>query len=202
MNANENRTPFDWETRFKTDDAPWERGGLHPAVAHFRQTGLLTASQSIYVPGCGRSPEPVAFAREGLRVTASDVAPSAVKRQTEQMMAAGLDAAVFEADGLDWRPPVPFDLLWEQTFLCAIHPHDRQRYEAMAFEMLKPGGHLIALFMQKDEPGGPPFGCSIEAMRQLFSEARWIWPDDADLVAFEHPKLNDKAELAGVLVRR
>lgn len=202
MSAIENHTPLDWEAKFKAGDAPWERGGLHPAAAHFRQTGMLTADKSIYVPGCGRSPEPVAFARYGLRVTASDVAPSAVKRQSEQMTAAGLDAAVFEADGLSWRLPAPFDLLWEQTFLCAIHPHDRPRHEKMAFEVLKPGGRLIALFMQKDEPGGPPYGCSLPAMRLLFPETRWIWPADDAFIAFPHPELGGKAELGGVLVRR
>jgi len=202
MTQSENRTQVDWETRFQADDAPWERRGLHPALEHFRKAGLLTAGQSIYVPGCGRSPEPVAFARLGLRVSASDVAPSAVKRQKEQITAAGLNAAVFEADGLDWRPPVPFDLLWEQTFLCAIHPRDRERYEQMAHEVLKPGARLIALFMQKDEPGGPPYGCSLGAMRLLFPAARWDWPADADFTPFPHPDLGGKAELGGVLVRR
>jgi len=202
MTQDDARTPFDWETRFKADDAPWEREGLHPAVAHFRKAGVLTAGQSIYVPGCGRSPEPVALARQGLRVTASDIAPSAVRRQRDQITAAGLNAAVIEADGLDWRPPVPFDLLWEQTFLCAIHPRDRDRYEGMAHDVLKPGARLIALFMQKDEPGGPPYGCAIPAMRELFSEARWTWPDEESLTSFPHPSLNGKAECAAVLVRR
>lgn len=202
MSESEVRTTMDWESKFQADDAPWERGGVHPAVAHFRKTGVLTAGQSIYVPGCGRSPEPAAFARFGLRVTASDVAPSAVKRQKEQMTAAGLDAAVFEADGLAWRPPIPFDLMWEQTFLCAIHPRDRARYEAMAFEVLKPGGRLIALFMQKDEPGGPPYGCGLEAMEALFPAERWTWPAASEFVDFPHPSLGGKAERGGVLIRR
>jgi SAM-dependent methyltransferase len=198
----QNRTAFDWETRFQTGDAPWEREGPHPAVAHFRKAGVLIAGQSIYVPGCGRSPEPTALARYGLRVTASDIAPSAVKRQKEQITAAGVNAAVIETDGLQWRPPAPFDLLWEQTFLCAIHPHDRERYEQMAHDVLKPGGRLIALFMQKDERGGPPYSCPIEAMQELFAQARWSWPADTAFTAFPHPSLNGKPELGAVLVRR
>ena len=105
-------------------------------------------------------------------------------------------------DGLAWRPPVPFDLLWEQTFLCAIHPHDRARYEQTAHAVLKPGARLIALFMQKDEPGGPPYGCSLEAMRALFPAERWIWPGDEAFTPFPHPSLNGKPELGGILVRR
>ena len=112
------------------------------------------------------------------------------------------NATALEANGLSWRPDAPFDRLYEQTFLCAIHPRDREAYAQMAFEVLKPGGQLLVLFMQKDERGGPPYGCSIPAMKTLFSEARWIWPEAESLTLFPHPRLNDKAELASVLTRR
>ncbi len=199
--VSEDRTPMDWEARFRDGDTPWERGGVHPAVAHWLDTGTLQAGQSVYVPGCGRGAEPRVLAEAGLTVTASDMAPSAAAFQREAL-AAHSHATAIEADSLAWRPETPFDRLYEQTFLCAIHPHLRSDYEAMAFEALKPGGQLLALFMQKDERGGPPYGCSIPAMRKLFTEERWIWPETDSLVAFPHPRLNDKAELAGILTRR
>lgn len=195
------QTPMDWEARFKADDVPWERGGVHPAVAHWMATGALAPGLSIYVPGCGRGPEPGHLAEAGLEVTASDLAPSATAYQRQALE--GFDnATALEADGLSWRPDAPFDRLYEQTFLCAIHPRDREGYEQMAFEVLKPGGQFLALFMQKDERGGPPYGCSIPAMMKLFPEERWIWPGAESLTPFPHPRLNDKAELAGVLTRR
>lgn len=197
----EDRTPMDWEARFKDDDAPWERGGVHPAVAHWIAAGALAPGLSVYVPGCGRGLEPAHLSEAGLEVTASDLAPSAVAYQ-RQALEGFANATALEANGLSWRPDAPFDRLYEQTFLCAIHPRDREAYAQMAFEVLKPGGQLLALFMQKDERGGPPYGCSIPAMKTLFSEARWIWPEAESLTPFPHPRLNDKAELASVLTRR
>lgn len=197
----ENRTPFDWEARFQAEDAPWERGVVHPAVTHWIETGAVTPAQRVYVPGCGRGAEPAALAAAGMDVTASDVAPSAAAFQREALKAFP-GAVMVEGDSLAWRPPEPFDALYEQTFLCAIHPRQRGAYEAMAFDVLRPGGKLLALFMQKTEAGGPPYGCLMPAMRALFPDERWIWPDEAAFTPFPHPNLGGKAELGGVLVRR
>ena len=78
----------------------------------------------------------------------------------------------------------------------------RETYEAALIRWLKPGGRLLALFMQKAERGGPPYGCSLEAMRALFPDTRWIWPADESFVPCPHPSLNGKPELAGILTRR
>jgi SAM-dependent methyltransferase len=201
MTNSETRTSVDWQARFEADDAPWERPGVHPAVAHWLEAGALRPGLSVYVPGCGRGREPEALAQAGLKVTASDYAPSAAAFQRDKL-APFSSTEVVEANSLTWRPEAPFDRLYEQTFLCAIHPHDRAAYENMAFEVLKPGGQLLALFMQKDERGGPPYGCSIPAMKTLFPEDRWVWPDAASFIPFPHPSLNGKPELAGALIRR
>lgn len=201
MPSSEPPASVDWQARFEADDAPWERPDVHPALAHWRATGVLTPGLRIYIPGCGRGLEPEALARAGLRVSASDSAPSAAAFQREKLSRFS-NAEMIESDSLAWRHDAPFDLLYEQTFLCAIHPHNRRAYEAMAFEVLKPGGRLLALFMQKDERGGPPYGCSIPAMRALFTEDRWNWPELESFARFPHPGLNGKPELAGALIRR
>jgi SAM-dependent methyltransferase len=198
----EDRTPFDWETRFRDDDTPWERRQLHPAAAHWLAEGVLAPGLGVIVPGCGRAPEVVAFARAGLHVTAGDVAPTALAWQRDRLDAAGLDAGLVEADLTQWRPGEPADLVYEQTFLCAIPPRLRADYERAVHAWLKPGGRLLALFMQKAERGGPPYGCSLEAMHALFPAERWTWPADDAFTAWPHPSLNGKPELGGVLVRR
>ncbi|MCC5995108.1 MAG: methyltransferase domain-containing protein [Oceanicaulis sp.] len=197
----EERTGMDWEARFRAGDAPWERAGVHPALPDWAQAGAFTAGGSMLVPGCGRGAEPEAFARLGLALTGIDLAPSAITWQRARFAEAGLNGTFLAADALAWRPDTPFDALWEQTFLCAIHPRLRTDWEAMAHASLRPGGSLFALFMQKDEPGGPPYGCSLEAMRDLLPESRWIWPD-TPLMAYPHPGLSGKAELAAHLIRR
>lgn len=192
---------MDWDARFRADDAPWERKGLHPAFAHWQSLGLLQARKSIYVPGCGRGEEPLALAKAGLHVTAIDLSPTAIDWQKARFAEAGLSAYLEAGDALAFRPDTPFDLYWEQTFLCAIPPKMRETYEAAAHAQLRPGGVLLALFMQKEEMGGPPYGCALPAMRALFPDTRWQWPDD-EPTAFPHPGLNGKAELGVALARR
>ncbi|KAA5805349.1 methyltransferase domain-containing protein [Alkalicaulis satelles] len=191
----------DWEARFRDSDAPWERPGVHPALTDWAQDGAFDRRWRMLVPGCGRGTEPEAFARLGLSVTGVDMAPTAIAWQQARFDAAGLTGALLAADALAYRPDAPFDALWEQTFLCAIHPRLRPDWEMMAHACLKPGGVLFALFMQKDEPGGPPYGCGLDAMRQLLPGQRWIWPE-GELKAYPHPGLNAKPELAARLIRR
>ncbi|MBI1263928.1 MAG: methyltransferase domain-containing protein [Alphaproteobacteria bacterium] len=195
------RTGMDWEARFRADDAPWERVGVHPALPHWADAGAFKPGSRILVPGCGRSAEPGAFARLGLAVTGVDLAPSAIDWQLARFASENLTGRFVITDALAFRPDLPFDAVWEQTFLCAIHPRLRPDWEAMAHASLKPGGSLFALFMQKDEPSGPPYGCAMDAMRALLPDTRWIWPE-TPLTAYPHPHLNDKAELAARLIRR
>ncbi|WP_300542368.1 methyltransferase domain-containing protein [Maricaulis sp.] len=202
MNETPERTAFDWDTRFRDDDTPWERPDLHPAVADWTQAGELAAGCSVIIPGCGRAPELGHFARMGLAATGADISPTAIAWQRTQLAEAGATATLIEGDVLAWRPEAPADLVYEQTFLCAIPPRLREAYEHAVFDWLKPGGHLLALFMQKEEKGGPPYGCSLEAMRILFPAERWIWPDDNRFIPYPHPSLGGKPELGGILVRR
>lgn len=193
--------PVDWDARFRADDAPWERKGLHPAFAHWQALGLLTPESSIYVPGCGRGEEPLALAKAGLSVTAIDLSATAIAWQRARFADAGLSAHLEAGDAIAYRPDTPFDLYWEQTFLCAIPPRLREAYETAAHAQIRPGGALLALFMQKEEMGGPPYGCGLPAMRTLFPDTRWQWPD-SEPTAFPHPGLSGKPELAVALVRR
>jgi methyl halide transferase len=201
------RSSFDWDIRFRNDETPWERSGLHPAAETWIRTGVLAPGQSVIIPGCGRCPEVEAFARAGLTVTAGDLSETALAWQSSRLSSAGLSAQLISGDMLEgagglWLPDVPVDRVYEQTFLCAIPPRLRETYEAALCRWLKPGGQLLVLFMQKQERGGPPYGCPLDAMHALFPESRWEWPAEADFVPYPHPSLNGKPELGGILVRR
>ncbi len=207
MNDADERPPFEWEARFQADETPWERGDVHPAARMWLETGELAKGMSVIIPGCGRCPEVTAFARAGLEVIAADLSQTAIAWQQRQLAAQKLSAVTIEGDILKpghgaWYPDQPVDRVYEQTFLCAIPPRLRVAYEASLIKWLKPGGKLLALFMQKEERGGPPYGCSLEAMHELFPDERWIWPPDDHFIAVPHPSLNGKPELAGALTRR
>ena len=192
---------MDWEARFATDDTPWERPGVHPAFIAWRDAGEFNLGERVIIPGCGRSPELSVFAASGLAATGADLSATALVHQRHVLEAAGLEAELIEGDVLTQRFERPFDLVYEQTFLCAIPPRLREEYEAALRAWLRPGGRFYALFMQKEERGGPPYGCDLEAMRTLFPDEAWIWPGDEPR-AWPHPALNGKAELGAILRRR
>jgi trans-aconitate methyltransferase len=118
--------------------------------------------------------------------------------QREALANAGLTGSVEQANLFEWNPPVPADLVYEQTCLCALHPNQWRAYESALHRWLKPGGHLAAMFMQKEGEGGPPFHCGIDAMRNLFHEETWQWSEQ--LYRSEHQI--GVCELAFLLTRR
>ena len=201
MTKTSERTPMDWDQRFRDETTPWERRGLHPAFVDWRDNGAFDDIERVIVPGCGRAHELQAFAALGKAAIGADLSATALAWQKAHLEKAGLSAELIEADILLWRPDAPLDAVYEQTFLCAIPPRLREEYEQAVHAWLKPGGKLFALFMQKEEPGGPPYGCAIPAMQDLFPEDRWIWPD-GEPVPYPHPTLSGKPELATILTRR
>ncbi len=165
---------LDWDAKFQAGTTPWQRGELHPAFVAWRGSGVLAPGR-ILVPGAGRSPEPLALAQAGFRVTIVDAAAQAVAFQRGQV--GGLGATVEQGDLMDWRSAEPFDAIYDQTCLCALPPAVWPGYAARLHAWLRPGGVLAVLFMQTGRPGGPPFDCDMDAMRELFAADDWTWPD-------------------------
>ena len=187
-----------WEEKYRANTIPWDRGGTSPALHDWLATGALVPGR-ILIPGCGRGHEAVDLARAGFRVTALDIAPTALQHLAAQLEQAGLDADLVCADALSWQPESPFDALYEQTCLCALDPGHWAAYEAQLHRWLRPGGGLFALFMQTGKEGGPPFHCALPDMRTLFPEGRWHWEGQPHK---EVPHPNGLFEYATLLTRR
>lgn len=187
---------LDWESRFQAGTTPWQRESLHPAFLSWRDQGILAPGR-ILVPGAGRSAEPLALAQAGFSVTVVDAAASAVAFQRDRL--AGWPARVEQGDLLAWDAPELFDMVYEQTCLCALPPPVWPAYAARLHGWLRPGGVLAALFMQTGKWGGPPYDCSLEAMRTLFAPEAWLWPQTLP-PPVTHPRLY--AEQPAALTRR
>ncbi|WP_343632951.1 methyltransferase domain-containing protein [Roseateles sp.] len=195
-----------WQERFETGQTGWDRGGPHPQLAAWLEAGLLPRDARIVVPGCGRGHELAVLARAGLEVTGLDYTPAAVEIARAKLADEHLPGRVEQADVLAWRPDQPLDLVYEQTCLCALHPDHWTSYAEQLQRWLKPGGRLLALFMQarreESEHGqviGPPYHCDINAMRALFPQALWKWPAPPYT---QRPHERGWFELAVVLERR
>lgn len=173
-----------WQSRYLQGSLPWDRGAPNPQLLRWLEEGLLPAGSRVLVPGCGQGWEVLALAACGCEVAGIDFAPAALDLCRRHLDAAGLKAALFDADVLHWQPASPVDAVFEQTCLCALYPDYWQRYAAQLHAWLRPGGKLLALFMQvppeeESLPGcieGPPYHCDINGMRALFPAMLWEWP--------------------------
>ncbi len=165
----------DWESKYRSGETAWDRGGANPALMQWLADDALPPGRAL-VPGCGRGYEVVTLARAGWAVTAIDSAPSAVQSLRERLVTDGLRANIEQADLFEWSPADgPFDLIYEQTCLCALSPSQWPAYADRLAQWLRPGGVLAALFMQTGKPGGPPFDCPLDAMHRLFAPPTWVW---------------------------
>ncbi|HEX6827367.1 MAG TPA: methyltransferase domain-containing protein [Burkholderiales bacterium] len=198
MSTGQNDPTRFWEERYRSATTHWDRGGTSPALLEWLEQGALTPSR-ILVPGCGRGYEALELARRGFEVVALDFAPSAVRHLRDELLRAGLRAEVHEADVLAWTAEHPFDAIYEQTCLCALPPKTWARYEEQLRGWLRPGGRLLALFMQTHKEGGPPYHCDPGAMRGLFAELHWEW-SGAPFCEVPHPA--GFYELSTILTRR
>jgi len=202
--------PAFWQERFATRQTPWDRGSASPQLQRWLADGTLAAlgpAARIAVPGCGSGHEVALLATAGLDVVGLDYTPAAVERARAALAAAAGDGRgrIEQADVLAWAPPAPLDAVYEQTCLCALHPDHWTAYAAALQRWLRPGGRLLMLAMQAEQPGrlegrieGPPYHVHIHALRALFPAPAWDWPAPP-YPAVPHPR--GSFELALVLTR-
>lgn len=188
-----------WQERYETEHTPWDRGETNPALHAWLDEGEIAPPATVLVPGCGRGYEVMELARRGFEVTGVDLSGLALAALKGRLEEASLSASLLEADLLGWTPVRRFDAIYEQTCLCALLPRYWPGYEARLHAWLKPGGRLMALFMQSEKFDGPPFHCALPDMRDLFDVSRWHWPD-RDPEPIPHPA--DVFEYAVQLVSR
>jgi hypothetical protein len=61
-----------------------------------------------------------------------------------------------------------YDLIFEQTFFCALPPTMRENYVRKMHQLLSVNGKLVGLLFNKTFETGPPFGGSQSEYNQLF----------------------------------
>jgi SAM-dependent methyltransferase len=157
----------DWNTRYAEGRDRWDLGRAPPILE--RLIAAQTRRHRVLVPGAGHGHDAIAWARAGHRVVSFDIAPLAVESLRRRAGDAGLDIDVREADVL--APPVAlhgqFDLVWEQTCLCALPPEQRRPYLQAMAQLLGPGGRMVALLWNHGNEGGPPWDMSPVLVERL-----------------------------------
>lgn len=169
MSQTDPSLPDFWHARYETGETPWDFGGAPAALKDYLR--LHPKAGRVLIPGCGSGHELKLFAEAGYTVTALDFAPAAVARARQAGGPALADRVILGDFFTHEFPAGSFDLVYERTFLCALHPDQREAYRDRMARLLKHGGTLAGLFYyQKLVPeSGPPYGLAWGEADELFS---------------------------------
>jgi len=191
----------DWEVLYQEQDTGWDRGEVSPALHSFINKGGFKNAKTVLIPGCGRGYEVVELARHGFEVTALDLAPSAIEQLNQELKQAGITANTACVNIFDYAAPESFDVVYEQTCLCAIDPVEREKYAKTVYKWLKPNGKLLLNLMQTGDAGGPPFHCDLMHAKQLFPNELWCWQEEPPFMTHRNRK-SPRFELGYMLEKK
>ncbi|KAJ2747188.1 hypothetical protein GGI20_000709 [Coemansia sp. BCRC 34301] len=156
-----------WFQNWDKGTTRWDKGGVSPALRELIEDKCweLPSGQGI-VPGCGRGYDVMFLARPGLCMVGADLSPLAVEAASTLRDAAGIPAEMADFQVMDFFnfdiPESRFQVAYDYTFFCAIHPSMRAGWGERYAQILSPGAHLIALMYplskaEEDRERGPPF---------------------------------------------
>lgn len=156
-----------WEGRYST--APMWSGHVNRTLADVVAAYPPGTALDL---GCGEGADALWLADHGWRVTAVDIAPSAVARATDAARAAGWDDdrarfAVVDLDdegALETEAPGPFDLV-TASFLHSPVELNRVAVLRRAATLVAPGGRLVVL----SHAAPPPWASGLDHAGHRFS---------------------------------
>ncbi|KAJ1860016.1 hypothetical protein LPJ57_006802 [Coemansia sp. RSA 486] len=169
-----------WLNLWDTKTTRWDKGDVSPALRELISEKLwqLPSGQGI-VPGCGRGYDAMFLASPTLHMVGADISPIAVETATKLRDEKQIPSNVVEFKELDFFgfdvPESKYQVAYDYTFLCALHPSMRAKWGARYAEIMAPGGHLIALMFPLDKDPeerniGPPFLLSKDEYHRLLDE--------------------------------
>ncbi|KAF8066261.1 HOL3 [Scenedesmus sp. PABB004] len=180
-----------WHEHWKEGVAPgerWDLGAASPCLAALLERGeLAAAGRRALVPGCGRGWDVFALAAAGaapaVGLDLSEHAVAAAAAARAATLGARPDGAAGRAElaagsFFEYSHPSgqPFDLGFDYTFLCALHPGMRTDWAAAWARLLRPGGELVTVVFPcgpgpAGAPADPPWQVSPELYSQLLLPA-------------------------------
>lgn len=165
----EGYTLNDWQGHYDRGDLMWDIEQVSPPFANLWEERKVSPGKAI-IPGCGRGHEVVYFAERGFDMTGVDFAVGAVTHLERTLAERDLRARVIHGDffSLDVSHDDCYDIMFEQTFFCAIAPSQRSLYVETVTRILKKGGLLVALFYETGTVGGPPFNTTCADIQNYF----------------------------------
>lgn len=127
------------------------------------------------VPGCGRGYDVELLSKSGRydTVIGLDLSETAVAAANAYLAECGLDGDASVVQGNFFESDqflLPFDLVYDYSFLCALPLELRALWAKRMRELIKVGGRLVTVMYPMGKPkedGGPPYGVSVEDYKEL-----------------------------------
>jgi methyl halide transferase len=182
----------DWEAHYQTGDTPWDKGRVAPPLMELigRHGAALWQGGPVLVPGCGSGHDVRAIADLGIPAHGLDIAPTAIRKALSVVHHGPVSFELGDFLSPVWREGRSYPAIWEHTCYCAIPPEMRRAYAGAVADLLPVGGILCGVFyLTPYDPGeeatGPPFGTSVEELKNTFApwfDCRDSWvPESAYL---------------------
>ena len=159
--------PAFWNQRYASGETPWTLHAVPAAVRSFVKRRQRRGT--VLIPGCGTDHEVLQFFQTvGFEVTAIDFSTVAVA-QTQKMLE-DFDGKIICGDFFKFDFRSRFDLIYERTFLCALHPRRWSQYAKRVAQLLRPRGKLAGIFFYGEEPDPPPYPVSEARAAEIFGK--------------------------------
>lgn len=169
MNTNqpslESNEPAYWDNRYLDNDTGWDMNQPSPPL-QFYIDSLQDSEINILVPGCGNAHEANYLLQKGFNnVTLIDFSKVVTDRLKENYKGKPIkiiNENFFEHSG-------NYDLILEQTFLCALNRSLQKQYPEKCYHLLNPGGKIAGvLFNKKFTDTEPPYILEDAEYKELF----------------------------------
>lgn len=151
---------------------PWARQAPSPLLLQWLdQPGLDVAGSDVLVVGCGLGDDAAELARRGCRVTALDVAPSAVAWARERFGDLGISWEVADLLDLPTQHHGAYGLVVEVRTVQSLPEHVRADAMTAVAACVAPGGILVHAGLVATNPraaltwDGPPWALQPDELR-------------------------------------
>lgn len=154
-----------WEKRWENQQTGWDLGELSPPIKHYIDQ-LKNKDLKILIPGCGNAYEAEYLYENGFEnVFIVEISQSAIDSFLERYPKFPKNQ-IYHLDFFELNDS--FDLIFEQTFFCAINPELRDEYVKKMHNLLSQNGKLVGVMFNRVFEGGPPFGGNSTEYRSRF----------------------------------
>lgn len=158
-----------WQNRYETHQTDWDLGAVSPPLKAYFDT-LQDKSLRILIAGAGNAYEARYLHELGFEsVYVLDIVPSVMERFAHANPSFNPKHIIchdfFDVHTLGVGD---FDLIIEQTFLCAIEPHLRSDYARQMHRLLAVNGRLVGVLFDGEFEHSPPYSGSLAQYQALF----------------------------------